>query len=371
MDDLALKDMLVAGRYKLQHRVGSGAFGEIYSAISIQSGSTVAVKLEPTSSKFPQLGYEYKLYCLLAGGVGIPSVRWYGREGSYYALVMEMLGSSLEGIFEQCNRKFTLKTVLMLADQMLARIEFVHERHYLHRDIKPDNFLVGIGEQQNKVYVIDFGLVKRYRDPKTLQHIPFLEGKRLTGTARYASINAHVGLEQGRRDDMEALGYVFMYFNTGKLPWQGLKTSTTAKRYTAIMLKKQEVPVDELCQGFPTEFADYIKYCRALKFDEKPDYAYLRGLFRGLFIKKHFTDDGMFDWIQPKERVVVSRPISSEEKEPPRDKLAVKGRPTALLVPPGLAVAAAHDNSNQPHANHSPRSAQVNEAVLPLSPMPQ
>lgn len=228
--------------------------------------------------------------------IGIPNVHWFGREGDYNVLVMDLLGPSLEDLFKFCGRKFSLKTVLMLADQLITRLEYIHSMNYIHRDVKPDNFLMGIGKKESLSYVIDFGLSKVYRHHKTHQHIPYVEDKNLTGTARYASINNHMGIEQSRRDDLESLGFVLMYFLRGSLPWQGLPATTKKEKYEKICNKKMSTPIEVLCKDHPTEFATYLKYCRALRFDDKPDYAYLRRLFRELFYRKGYQQDFVYDW---------------------------------------------------------------------------
>ena len=270
--------------------------GDIYLGVNIISGEEVAIKLESIKAKHPQLEYEAKVYKTLAGGVGVPFVRWFGRECDYHAMVIDLLGPSLEDLFNFCNRRFTLKTVLLLADQLISRIEYIHSRNFIHRDIKPDNFLMGIAKRGNQVNIIDFGLAKKYRDPKTHLHIPYRENKNLTGTARYTSINTHLGVEQSRRDDLESLGYVFMYFLRGQLPWQGLKATTKKQKYDRIMEKKMVSSTEILCRGFPHEFAIYLNYSRSLRFDDKPDYSYLRKLFRDLFIRQGFQYDYVFDW---------------------------------------------------------------------------
>ncbi|TKY72817.1 Casein kinase I isoform delta [Spatholobus suberectus] len=286
----------VGNKFRLGRKIGSGSFGEIYLGTNIQTNEEVAIKLENVKTKHPQLLYESKLYRVLQGGTGIPDVRWFGVEGDYNVLVMDLLGPSLEDLFNFCCRKLSLKTVLMLADQMINRVEFVHSKSFLHRDIKPDNFLMGLGRRANQVYCIDFGLAKKYRDSSTHQHIPYRENKNLTGTARYASMNTHLGIEQSRRDDLESLGYVLMYFLRGSLPWQGLKAGTKKQKYERISEKKVSTPIEALCRGYPTEFASYFHYCRSLRFDDRPDYAYLKRIFRDLFIREGFQFDYVFDW---------------------------------------------------------------------------
>eukprot|EP00817_Percolomonadidae_sp_ATCC50343_P003072 CAMPEP_0117422572 /NCGR_PEP_ID=MMETSP0758-20121206/3384_1 /TAXON_ID=63605 /ORGANISM="Percolomonas cosmopolitus, Strain AE-1 (ATCC 50343)" /LENGTH=246 /DNA_ID=CAMNT_0005205271 /DNA_START=158 /DNA_END=895 /DNA_ORIENTATION=+ len=230
------------------------------------------------------------------GPTGVPRVHWYGSEGDYNIMVLDLLGPSLEDLFTFCGRKFTLKTVLLLADQMLSRIEYLHSRDFLHRDIKPDNFLMGSGKKGHHVYMIDFGLAKRYRDSKTRIHIPHRDNKRLTGTARYASINTHIGIEQSRRDDLEAIAYVLMYFLRGALPWQGLRAKTKNEKYERISQKKITTPIETLCAGFPIELAKYLKYARSLRFEEKPDYVRCRKEFRELFAKENYERDYVYDW---------------------------------------------------------------------------
>ncbi|KAI3469785.1 hypothetical protein Pfo_026448 [Paulownia fortunei] len=289
-------DHVVGGKFKLGRKIGGGSFGELYLGVNIQTGEEVAVKLESVKTKHPQLYYESKLYMLLQGGTGIPHLKWFGVEGEYNAMVIDLLGPSLEDLFNYCNRKFTLKTVLMLADQLINRVEYMHSRGFLHRDIKPDNFLMGLGRKANQVYVIDYGLAKKYRDLQTHKHIPYRENKNLTGTARYASVNTHLGVEQSRRDDLESLGYVLMYFLRGSLPWQGMKAGTKKQKYDKISEKKMLTPIEVLCKSYPSEFISYFHYCRSLRFDDKPDYSYLKRLFRDLFIREGYQFDYVFDW---------------------------------------------------------------------------
>lgn len=306
-------DLRVGKKYRIGRKIGSGSFGDIYLGTNIISGEEVAIKLENTKAKHPQLEYEAKVYKALSGGVGIPFVRWYGTECDYNAMVIDLLGPSLEDLFNYCNRKFTYKTVLLLADQLICRIEYIHARCFIHRDIKPDNFLMGIGRRGSQVNVIDFGLAKKYRDPRTHLHIPYRENKNLTGTARYASVNTHLGIEQLRRDDLELLGYVLIYFCRGSLPWQGLKAATKRQKYDRIMEKKMSTPTESLTKGLPEEFQTYMTYVKSLRFDDKPDYPYLRKLFRDLFKRENYRYDYIFDWTLYKFEMEKQR-VSGKDK---------------------------------------------------------
>ena len=292
-------DLRVGGKYVLRKRLGAGSFGEIYAGEHLLSHEQVAIKLESKDARPAQLLNESRTYKILSGGVGIPSIKWFGLEGDYNVMVMDLLGKSLEDLFVQRQRSFSLKTVLMIADQMISRIEFLHNKNLLHRDIKPDNFVFGAGENNaNLLYMIDFGLAKRYRDSKTRQHIPFREGKSLTGTARYTSINTHLGIEQSRRDDMEGIAYVLIYLLKGSLPWMGLKVENKKQKYEAIAEKKIAIPVEAVCQGLPSEFATFLTEVRRLDFPDRPDYAFYRQMFRDLFIREGFVYDYKYDWCE-------------------------------------------------------------------------
>ena len=223
---------------------------------------------------------------------------------------MELMGKSLEDIFQQNQKKFSIKTVCMVGIQMLDRLEFIHSKNIIHRDIKPDNFVVGLDNKSHIIYVLDFGLSKKYRSSRTHQHIKFNVNKKLTGTARYASINALKGCEQSRRDDLEAIGYVLMYFLRGSLPWQGLHVHKGEDRYKKILVKKRSTSAEELCKGFPNEYVEYVNYTRNLEFEADPDYKYLRELLVTALSKQNSKFDFWYDWVS--EKPTITDQISVE-----------------------------------------------------------
>jgi len=229
-------------------------------------------------------------------GPNIPSIKSFGYNNDYNILVMELMGKSLEDIFNVKN-KFSVKTTAMIGYQMLNVLQFIHDRHIIHRDIKPDNFVMGCEEKNAILYLLDFGLAKKYRSSKTLIQYPYVKRKKLTGTARYASIHALEEMEQSRRDDLESVGYVLMYFLRGSLPWQGLRIKTKEDRYKKILEKKKETTSEVLCKNFPEEFKYYVEYTKNLGYTEDPDYDKLRNNFLYLVTEKMGENfDFIYDW---------------------------------------------------------------------------
>ena len=296
-----MEGMIVAKNYQITKKLGNGAFGEIWKAVNLKSKQEYAIKFEEINSKHQQLYAECRIYLWFHSdstvlAQAIPQVVYYGIEGNKSIMIMDLLGPSLEDLFSKCKKKFSVKTVLMCADQMIKRVEYIHMRRIIHRDIKPDNFTIGHNKNSHRIFIIDFGLAKKFMSSSG-EHIKYREGKGLTGTARYASINTHLGIEQARRDDLESLGYVFLYFLRGSLPWQGLKARNIKDKYEKIKEKKILTKVDDLCTGFPEEFNKYLSFCRKLKFTEKPDYSYLRSLFKNLFKSLGYEYDYQYDWV--------------------------------------------------------------------------
>ncbi|KAL0485309.1 casein kinase [Acrasis kona] len=336
------------GKYFLVgHKVGNGSFGTIYAGKNVATNEDVAIKIEPLRIKNPQLLFESRLYRHLgmdgsanyhhspisgpnsmpiienerrtnsttalnadsghAFPIGFPKLHWYGVEDSYNVMIIDFLGPCIEDLFDFCRNRLSLKSVLMLADQILSRIEYLHSKCIIHRDIKPENFLMGRGSKGHHIYLVDFGLAKRFIDEKTNQHIKFRKNISLIGTARYTSTNSHLGFEQSRRDDLESIGYVLVYLLKGQLPWQGLRAKTKEQRHTLIGKKKISTSIKSLCQGLPSEFVQYFQHVRSLQFEDVPDYTYLRRIFIELFNKKNYVLDFEYDWMLLKKGIFLNQ----------------------------------------------------------------
>ena len=281
-------------KYLLVKKLGEGSFGCIYSAR--ENNNWYAIKFENKNKGQNLLENEAYIMSYL-NGPRIPAVKSFGYSGDHNVLIMELMGKSLEDLFENLpNKKMSIRCVCNLGYQMIDIMEYIHNKHIIHRDIKPDNFVMGKGAKSKYLFLLDFGLSKKYRSSTTLKHYPLIKRKKLTGTARYASINALNGMTQSRRDDLEAIGYVLMYFLIGKLPWQGMVNKNKDERYLRIMEVKRDTTPEQLCKGFPPEFERYISYTRNLEYEEQPDYDLLKNLFLKVLKDEGYNLDYYYDW---------------------------------------------------------------------------
>jgi len=279
-------------KYTCVKKLGKGSFGSIYQAV--YGKEEYALKFEDRKKNNDLLQNEAAIMNYLKGP-NIPTVKSYGFTSSYNILVMQLLGRDLEHHFKR-RKKFSVKTVCMLGFQMINILENIHEKHILHRDIKPENFVMGLNHNSKIVYLIDFGLAKKYRSMSTLIQYPLTMKKKFTGTARYASINALKGYEHSRRDELESLGYIFIYFLKGKLPWQNIKVKDKEEKFKKILQKKLEISSNELCLGIPKEFEIFLEYVKNLKYDEKPDYNMLKDLLYKIMKDGNYKNDYIYDW---------------------------------------------------------------------------
>lgn len=269
----------VEDNYKYLIELGKGSFGSVWRVIDRKSKKEYAIKIEDKNNK-SRLKNEYKIYRRLTDqgiSYGIPRIKKYFESNDKCYLLMQLLGKSLDQVINDLPGPFDLVTVLKLGIEMTQLLEMIHSVGYIHRDIKPNNFLTGTKNNKDNLFIMDFGLSKKYINNN--EHIKFRVERSLIGTARYASINIHLGYEPSRRDDLESVGYMLVYFLKGKLPWQGLKKRKNYDHIKLIGDCKMKTSLNELCHHLPPCFHEYIKYSRSLKFEEKPNYKYLKGLF--------------------------------------------------------------------------------------------
>eukprot|EP00928_Gymnodinium_smaydae_P044185 TRINITY_DN29496_c0_g2_i1.p1 TRINITY_DN29496_c0_g2~~TRINITY_DN29496_c0_g2_i1.p1 ORF type:complete len:330 (+),score=36.63 TRINITY_DN29496_c0_g2_i1:101-1090(+) len=287
---------IIDGKYRLRTKLASSSHGFIYKGFDIHTGENVAIKIEPIKNSHLRLVTEAKLCKLLEGSPGIPTVLWYGVEDEYFVAVVDLLGPSLKDLFSYCGYRFSLSTVLMLADQMITRIENVHSKGIVHRDIKPGHFAIGRDANASVVHLIDFGCAKRYLLEDSQKHIPLDEEQIRIQSYRYMSVNAHHGLKQSRKDDLESLCYTLVYFLCGHLPWQRIHGTSPADITAQVLKAKVDTPIHELCRDVPQEIANLCVYSCGLRFDEDPDYDCLRSPLKQLFLREGHLCDSPFDW---------------------------------------------------------------------------
>ena len=293
-------------KYKALKKIAEGSFGSIYEGINIKTKNRVAIKLEDRNQYNLLKDEAFNLFNLK--GFGIVSLISFGLNKNYNIMIQPLLGDSLYKIYLAQKKRFTLKDVCLIGMQCLDRLEWIHLKNIIHRDIKPENFLVGLNDPRI-IYLIDFGLCKKYRSERTLKHIQFTLTKKLTGTARYASINALKGFELSRRDDLESFCYMIIFFIIKKLPWQGIKAQTQAKRYKKICEAKENFKIDAYNNLIPKEIIKIFKYVKKLKFDEDPNYDKIRNLFKAFLNEINYKENDTFSWIKDK-RVLSLKKIT-------------------------------------------------------------
>ena len=315
------ENSIIFKKYRVKKKLGEGAFGDVYMGSSIENNELVAIKVEQRKIAKPLLETEaFFLYSLR--GLGIPEVLSFGRLRNYNVLVEPLLDKSLFDLFAERRKRLALEDICLIAKQVIDRIQWVHSKNIVHRDIKPDNFLIG-RKDPNVIYLIDFGLSKKYKSSTTGKHIKFGFTGKLTGTVRFASANALRGGEQSRRDDLESIGYMIIFFMRGRLPWQGVTGNKKMERYLKIYKMKKNVAPEDLCKSLPKQMTDFMRYVKQLEFEQEPDYNYLRNLFNSIIKRIHDTNDLLiFSWIRTADLPNLKNPINpATRRDSPQSRL--------------------------------------------------
>ena len=301
-------------------RINSSSFSDIYLGINLKDNNKyIVIKVEQSTVLKPLLETEaFFIYCLK--GLGIPEILSFGRIKNFNVLVEPYLGESLNDIFIE-KKRLSLKDICLISIQIIQRIEWIHNKNIIHRDIKPANFLIGY-EDQSIIYLIDFGLSQQYRSSKTGKHRKYAFTGGFSGTVRFASINALIGKQQSRRDDLESIGYMIIYFMKGKLPWDMICGKNNKEIYEKAYIKKKLFHIKDLCEDLPIQIFEYMKYVKQLEFYQTPDYNYLINLFRTI-LKGISCQNQIFSWMHFSQSLNDSK-IIYKRRESPKNRLNFK-----------------------------------------------
>ena len=347
-------------KYKVIKKIAEGTFGLIYEGINIKTNKPIAIKLEERSQYniLEQEGY----ILFTVKGFGIVELLSFGRNRKYNIMIQPLLGDSIYKVFLNCKKKFTIKDICLIGLQCLDRIEWIHTKNIIHRDIKPENFLFD-RKDPRIIYMIDFGLSKKYRSERTMKHIQFCLTKNLTGTARYASVNALKGFELSRRDDLESFCYMIIFFLMKKLPWQGIKAQTQAKRYKKICDIKEMFKIDNYKKIIPLEIIKIFKYVKKLKFDEEPNYDKIRNLFKHLLSELNYKDNDTFSWIVDKRILKLKKSIDIHRRKSSYKKRLLEniGKTESLFNYSSFSPLILHKNNQ---FNNTQSSQAINSEII-------
>lgn len=301
-------------KFEVLEKIGGGSFGQIFKVKDKVSGEILAMKIEKKrEGKQMMVLREHQIMKDFKSELGFAQTHSYWKNEDYHYLVMTHLGPNLETLKLSKGGNFSLKTVLILGHQIISRIQGFHKRNYLHRDIKPENFVIGADEDDTNIYLIDFGLSRSFVSEDG-HHIPFKDKKGMVGTARYVSINTHLGYEQSRRDDLESIGYILIYFAKGTLPWQNLPAKNKEEKYEKILDIKRKTTIEELCKDLPKKFIDYFYYVRNLAFKAAPNYDSLKDLFTDMMKENNMEMNMIYDWSKKVDKQVLSLETKSKSK---------------------------------------------------------
>ena len=270
---------VIASHYSVVRPLGTGSFGQVLEAVDTRTGAPVAIKLEDRRAEFPQLLYEARILEELGHVHGFPELYWFNTYQEWNVLVMPLLGKSLEADRLARGGCLSWSLVETVAQQGLDRLRTLHRNGWAYRDIKPENFVWNVERGRQVLYLIDFGLSKRVIYPGTSDHIGCRRGRTLAGTPRYASIRAHAGEEQARRDDVESFAYMLIFLAKGELPWQRLALASDDPNFSRIGACKRTTAVEDLCAGLPPCLSRMLTYARECPFAAMPDYEYLDSLW--------------------------------------------------------------------------------------------